>query len=123
MKITCGTDVIEIARIKEAIEKNESRFISEIYTDNEIEYCNSKNAMKYQHYAARFAAKEALFKAVSCYLNNKYEITWKDIEIKNNENGKPEIMYKTDKLEGISIDLSMSHCKEYAVATAIAVKN
>lgn len=121
MNITCGTDIIEIARIKEAIEKDGEKFLKEIYTEKEIAYCESKKTVKYQHYAARFAAKEAIFKAVSCYLNNKFELTWTDVEIKNNSRGKPEVADITNKLKGINIDLSISHCKEYASAVAVAV--
>lgn len=122
MKITCGTDIIEIERIKNAIEKEGEKFLNQVYTDKEIEYCESKKMVKYQHYAARFAAKEAIFKAISGYLNNKFELTWKDVEIKNNNKGKPEVCYKTNKLKEITIDISISHCKEYATATAIAIQ-
>ena len=95
MKITCGTDIIEISRIKEDIEKIGESFINRIYTENEIKYCESKKNQKYQHYAVRFAAKEAVFKAISEFLDNKYSISWKDIEILNNSQGKPIV-----KLEG-----------------------
>ena len=65
MQITCGTDIIEIDRIKENIEKLEDKFKNRIYTEKEIEYCESKKAQKYQHYAGKFAGKEAVFKAIS----------------------------------------------------------
>ncbi len=86
MKITCGTDIIEIDRIRKAIEEQNEKFLNEVYTEYEIEYCDSKNAVKYQHYAARFAAKEAIFKAISNKLENKFELTWKDVEIINDKN-------------------------------------
>ena len=98
MNVTCGTDIIEITRIKEAIEKEGERFLHEIYTKEEIAYCESRKNAKYQHYAARFAAKEAIFKAVSCYLKNKFELSWTDVEIKNNSEGKPEVLSKTNKI-------------------------
>ena len=75
MQVLCGTDIIEISRIKEAIEKEKINFIERVYTKKEIEYCEGKNKNKYQHYAARFAAKEAVFKALSQLLNNKYDLT------------------------------------------------
>ena len=62
MNITCGTDIIEIERIKESIENIGEKFLKRVFTDKEIEYCESKKVQKYQHYAARFAAKEATFK-------------------------------------------------------------
>ena len=119
MKITCGTDIIEIKRIQEALEKYEDKFKNEVFTENEIKYCESHKNQKFQHYAARFSAKEAIFKAISSKLNNNY--CWKDFEILNNNNGKPEVnlKIKIDELE--SIDISISHCKEYAVASVVAL--
>ncbi len=120
MNITCGTDIIEIERIKKSIEDTNGKFINEIYTKNEIEYCENRKRQKYQHYAARFAGKEAVFKAISIILENKYDISWKDIEIIDDQNGRPHINFinKTfDKL--ISIDISLSHCKEYAIAYVV----
>ena len=120
MKITTGTDIIEIERIKKSIEETEGKFCERVYTEKEIEYCESKNAQKYQHYAARFAAKEAVFKAISSLLENKYDIGWKDVEILNDENSRPYVNILSEKVKSIeSIDISMSHCKQYAVATVV----
>ena len=119
MEITCGTDIIEISRIKESIETQKEKFLNKIYTEKEIEYCESKKNQKYQHYAARFSAKEALFKAISKYLDDKYYLSWKDIEIINDKNGRPEIKL-LKQVEGIKqIDISISHCKEYATANVV----
>ena len=117
MQITCGTDIIEIERIKESIEDLGKKFLNRIYTQKEIEYCESKKGQKYQHYAARFAAKEAIFKAISKELNDKYEIGWKDMEIFNDEQGRPQVKIKEVQKE--NIDISISHCKEYAVAMVV----
>ena len=121
MKITCGTDIIEIKRIKESIDTLGDRFLNKIYTEKEIEYCESKKAQRYQHYAARFAAKEAVYKAVSIYLNDKYALNWKDAEIINNEQGRPEVKLLKSIQQIKEIDISMSHCKEYAVANVVVV--
>ena len=123
MKIYTGTDIIEIERVKNSIENIGKKFIEEIYTPKEIEYCESKKNAKYQHYAARFAAKEAIFKAVSKLLNNKFDISWKNAEIVNDENGRPYINFLNTKImEKIEdIDISISHCKEYAVATVVVM--
>lgn len=123
MKIYTGTDIIEIERVKNSIENIGKKFIEEIYTQKEIEYCESKKNAKYQHYAARFAAKEAIFKAVSKLLNNKFDISWKNAEIINDENGRPYINFLDTKImEKIEdIDISISHCKEYAVATVVVM--
>lgn len=117
MGITCGTDIIEIERIKQSIEKLENSFLNRIYTDREIQYCESKKKQKYQHYAARFAAKEAVFKAISKGLEDKYKINWKDIEIVNNSQGRPAVFM--NGIEQKNIDISISHCKEYAIATVV----
>ncbi len=122
MKVKCGIDIIEISRIKESIESLGQRFLNKIYTDKEIEYCESKGRVKYEHYAARFAVKEAAFKAVSEEVKDKYSISWKDIETLNDENGRPrtEILFLSNKrLE--NIDVSISHCKEYAVANVVVL--
>lgn len=122
MKIRCGTDIIEIHRIQESIETMGDKFINKIFTPKEKEYCESKNAQKFQHYAARFAAKEAAFKAISECLNDKYAISWLDIEIENNENGRPQV--KIEKIDSNmikDIDVSISHCKEYACANVVVM--
>lgn len=124
MEIFTGTDIIEIERIKNSIENLEGKFEKEIFTQREIEYCESKNKAKYQHYAARFAAKEAIFKAVSKLLKNKFELSWKDAEILNDENGRPYISFINsdigDRID--SIDISISHCKLYATASVVLIK-
>lgn len=123
MRILTGTDIIEINRIKESIESLGETFKNKIYTKKEIEYCESKRNAKYQHYAGRFAAKEAIFKAVSELLNDKFEISWKDAEILNDINGKPKIEFTSKELEDKieSIDISISHCREYAVANVAII--
>lgn len=122
MQITTGTDIIEIERIKESIESLGEKFLTRVFTQNEIAYCESKKNVKYQHYAARFAAKEAVFKAISGLLNDKYEIKWQNIEITNDQTGRPIVNLigiKIEKLE--SCDISLSHCKQYATASAVAI--
>lgn len=122
MKIKSGVDIIEIDRIRESIESTQGKFCERVYTQTEINYCESKRNQKYQHYAARFAAKEAVFKAISDGLENKYEISWKDIEILNKENGKPYVKLLNVNMEEFEdIDLSISHCKDYAVANAVVL--
>ena len=117
MFITCGVDIIEIDRIKSSIEELGDHFLNKVYTKKEIEYCESKKVQKYQHYAARFAAKEAIFKALSENIDDKYSICWKDFEVLNDEKGRPYVQINginTDNIE--NIDISISHCKQYAVA-------
>ena len=122
MKISCGTDIIEIERIKQSIIDMEEMFLERIYTKKEIQYCESKKQQKYQHYAARFAAKEAIFKAISSKLESKYAIGWKNIEVINDDNGRPHIYWIDIKINELEeIDISISHCKTYATANVVAV--
>jgi holo-[acyl-carrier protein] synthase len=117
MKVTCGTDIIEIDRIKNSIEELGDKFLDRVFTKKEIDYCESKKNQKYQHYAARFAAKEAAFKAISWKIEDKYKICWKDIEVENDKQGRPILKITNIDLKDIeNIDISISHCKNYAVA-------
>lgn len=121
MQIKSGIDIIEVERIKNSIDEN---FLNKVYTENEIQYCESRKKNKYQSYAARFAVKEAAFKAISTLIKDKYSISWKNVETINNETGKPSIKFisltkdvekELAKIE--SIDVSISHLEKYAVAT------
>lgn len=117
MRISCGTDIIEINRIKDSIENSDGKFLERVFTDAERQYCESKKSQKYQHYAARFAAKEAVFKAISIKVEDKYSICWKDIEILNTEQGRPYVNLQRIEFDDIEqIDISVAHCKEYAIA-------
>lgn len=122
MDITCGTDIIEIERVKKLVDDAKEEALYKIYTKAEIEYCESRHAMKYQHYAARFAAKEAVFKAISSKLNNKYDISWNDVEVLNDEKGRPSVHFIKKSINNIkSIDISLSHCKEHAISVVTVV--
>ncbi len=113
-----GVDIIDIPRIKKMIE-SDLQFVEKVFTETEIQYCQSK-FRKEIHFAARFAAKEAFFKALGT--GWRYGMRWQDICVKNDELGKPEITL-IDKTEAFfrenectRINLSISHTKEYAVA-------
>ena len=119
MKVKTGIDIIEIERVKQCIEETDGKFCERVYTAKEIEYCESKKAQKYQHYAARFAAKEAVLKAISQTLKSKFDIEWKEIEILNDENGRPYVNLLKKEINIDEIDISISHCKTYAVANVV----
>lgn len=121
MQVKTGTDIIEVERIKDSIEKLGDKFLNRVFTENEIIYCEEKNITKYEHYAARFAAKEAIFKAISPLLDNKFSIDWTNIEILNDNQGRPYAVLSKENLKNINIDISLSHIKEYALATAVVV--
>lgn len=125
MIIKTGIDIIEVKRIKESIELYGEKFLERIYTKNEIEYCEKKNVKKYESYAARFAAKEATLKAISEMINNKFDISWTEIEIINSENGKPRVELSESLIEKfnikseINIEISLSHIEETAIASVV----
>lgn len=118
MQIKNGIDIIEVNRIKESIEQFGESFLDRLFTKREQEYCEKSKIMKYQHYAARFAAKEAIFKAISENIENSKELLWRRIEITNNENGKPKVNFIDYELKGlVCMDLSVSHINNYAIAS------
>lgn len=120
MVLGIGIDIIEIDRIKESIEKLGDRFLKKIYTQKELDYCNSK-ASKYQHYAARFAAKEAIYKAISSYC--RQGISWQEAEIYNEANGMPSVKLY-GKLKNFlgddkELKITISHSNNYVTCFAI----
>ena len=117
MKVTCGTDIVEIGRIKKSFDNFEERFCEKIFTPTEQNYCDGFKENKYEHYAARFAAKEAVYKALSDYNG---ELDWKDIEVNNQTNGRPYVELAVDIPELKQIDITLSHCKTYATAYVVA---
>jgi holo-[acyl-carrier protein] synthase len=126
MKVTCGTDIIEIYRIRESIEELGEAFLKRIYSLDEIEYCESRKKQKYQHYAARFAAKEATFKAISSLLPLRISFGWKDIEVTKDGQGRPSIVLAQIIQEQLkqyieNIDISLSHCNQYATANVVVL--
>jgi len=118
MNICVGTDIIEIERIEKAIQN--TKFVKKIFTEKEKEYCENKKVQKYQSYAGKFAAKEAIYKALSEKIK---DYKWTDFEILNYNNGKPYVNLKL-KIQGLQkIELSISHCNTYAVAYVVAIFN
>ena len=117
MRVKCVVDIIEIKKIIESIEQLGETFLNKIYTKKEIQYCESKGKTKYEHYAARFAVKEAAFKALSEGVEDKYQISWKDVETSNDENGRPEVEILFLNPKNVeNVDVSISHCRDYAIA-------
>lgn len=120
MVLGIGIDIIEIDRIKETIEKYGERFLNKVYTKDELDYCLKKNN-KFQHLAARFAAKEAVFKAMES--SWKKGMSWKDIEINNEPSGMP-VVKLNGKLKSFlasdkNLKISMSHSDNYVTCIAL----
>ena len=107
-----GIDIIEVRRIKNSAEKN-PRFLQRIFTPQEITYCQGKRN-KYQHLAARFASKEAFFKALG------KRIKWTDVELVNLASGKPQLNIKAPERSSFRcVHVSVSHLADYAAAVVI----
>jgi len=122
MLIGLGADIIETERIRNLIKRSGDTFLNRCFNKDEIEYCNSK-ANRYQHYAGKFAAKEAVFKALKTYWIEGFK--WKEISIINDNYGAPEarlsglMKERADELKITMIHISISHCHQYAVAIAL----
>lgn len=120
-----GIDIVEVFRMRDAINKWGDNFLTKVFTDKEIRYSNSKRFAP-QHFAARFAAKEAVVKAFG--VARRYPLNWTDIEIFNDGEGKPVILFSNDALKlkkrkkVSEVVVSMSHSKNYAVANVILLK-
>jgi len=117
-----GIDLIEIERIKKAKNRWGKRFLERVYTPNELEYCLRKRYPE-TSLAGRFAAKEAVMKALGTGLSSG--VRWKDIEILNDRKGKPEVLLygKTKNLIGKrKVLISISHTKEDAIAQALILR-
>lgn len=119
-----GIDVVDTARISESIERFGDRFLDRIFTPAERAYCDPMNASA-RHYAARFAAKEAIAKALGTGIGS--DLAWTDMEILRNPQGKPGVTLSGAGLafmkanEIVEIQISLSHADHHAAANAIAI--
>ena len=122
--IGLGTDITECLRIARMIERHGELFINRVYTPYEIAYCQSRKQAT-QHFTGRWAAKEAILKALGT--GWRRGISWRDMEIRNDPLGKPVIAIRggvgdvCEKLGIREILVTISHCRAYATAVAIAV--
>lgn len=123
MVIGIGIDIIEIARIRSSIDTFGDSFLNKIYTKTELDYCLAKYN-KYQHLAARFAAKEAIYKALATGWEK--DATWKNMEITNEPNGLPVVTFfgklKEFLADDKDIKISISHSDNYVTCVAIIFK-
>ncbi len=120
MILGIGIDIIEIDRIKQSVDKFGDAFLNKIYTQNELDYCLAKYN-KFQHLAARFAAKEAIYKALSGTWEKV--ASWKNIEITNEQNGLPVVKFSGKLKDYLSNDkdikISISHSDNYVACVAL----
>ena len=123
MILGTGIDIVEVLRIAQMIERHGELFIRRVYTDHEIAYCSTKKAAT-QHYAGRWAAKEAVLKALGTGWVRG--ISWRDVEVRHKPGGAPTVALRGGAKEvlersGIThMHISISHCRSHAIAYAIA---
>jgi holo-[acyl-carrier protein] synthase len=117
-----GIDVVEVSRIKSSLDEFGERFLTRIFTESEREYC-LKQKRPELHFAARFAAKEAIAKAFGTGIGK--EVGWLDMEIVRRPSGEPEVKLsgaalKHSQARGITqVMVSLTHAKHYAAANAV----
>ncbi len=111
--IGTGVDITEVRRIRQAIEKWGNSFLDRVFTEEELRNARVRSSL-YQHLAGRFAAKEAIYKALG-----DDTLNWKDIQVLNDPRGKPYCVFLNGKGRKAEVHLSISHVKTYAVANAI----
>lgn len=117
-RITVGVDIIEIDRIEQAISSWQNSFLKRVYTEAEVDICQNRA----QSFAARFAAKEAIMKALG---TGMWGLKWRDIEITQKTSGAPDVKLhgsaqnKARELGITSFSLSLSHSRKYAVAMVV----
>jgi holo-[acyl-carrier protein] synthase len=122
-RVSIGSDIVEVARVERLINRYE-RAERRLFTDAEIDYCRARRNW-HEHMAARFAAKEAVLKALGTGLGPG--MRWTDVEVVNEENGRPVVRLSGEvaayaEREGVrQVELSISHTSGLALAQALAV--
>jgi holo-[acyl-carrier protein] synthase len=123
--VSIGIDIIEVARIREVLSRT-PRFAERVFTPSERAYCDSRGAVAAQHYAARFAAKEAALKAFQTGWRGG--ISWQDVEISARESGAPFLIFYGpvhllfQKSGATAAHLSISHTTQHAIAQVVLEK-
>lgn len=115
MILGMGVDIVEIERVEQALMRRPS-LVGRLFTPEEVRYCEARPGSRYAHYAGRFAAKEAVAKALG------RSMSWRDVAVQNDALGKPMAVLSGRAQEaaaGGSIYLSISHSRDYAVAQAV----
>ena len=111
--IGTGVDITEVSRLRRAVEKWGDSFLNRIFTKQELDNAKTRGSL-YQHLAGRFAAKEAVFKALG-----DAKLNFKEVQILNDKDGKPYCSVRNGRDKKINVLISISHVKNYAVANAI----
>lgn len=116
MIVGTGVDITEVRRLRQAVDKWGDDFLGRVFTAEELRNAKTRGSF-FQHLAGRFAAKEAVFKA----LGDK-QLSWKDLQILNDKEGKPYCVFLNRRTDKVEVHVSISHVKTYAVASAVVTK-
>lgn len=116
MILGTGVDITEVSRLRKAVEKWGNDFLLRVFTKEELENAKTRGSL-YQHLAGRFAAKEAIFKAMG-----DAKLNWRDVQILNDKEGKPCCRILNGRGKKIDVHISISHVKTYATAFAIVTQ-
>ena len=124
MKILQGIDLVKVVRMEQMIRRSGKSFLNRVFSASEQAYCGAKR-MKFEHYAARFAAKEAVLKALK--IRPRKGLRLSGIEVRHEATGKPFIAFNAESRRQFhlpakaQIELSIAHEREYAIATVVIV--
>ena len=122
MRLATGVDLLEIQRLRDAVATHGKKFLQRVFTERELE----ANAQKMESLAARFAAKEAVAKALGCGIG---DVSWKEIEVLRAESGAPQLVLhgaaeRLAREQGLATwSLSLSHSQSHAIAMVVAIGN
>lgn len=116
MILGTGVDITEVRRLKQAVEKWGDDFLKRLFTEDELENAKKRGSL-YQHLAGRFAAKEAIFKAMG-----DPKLSWQDVQILNDKEGRPVCSILNKRGKSLIVHISISHVKNYATAIAVITK-
>ena len=121
LPIGCGVDVVELARFRQALARGGHAFMRRVFTKHEEAYAKRRRRTTLLHLAGRFAAKEAVIKAISQVAPRRI-LAMNQVEVRNDRLGRPSIILRDGRKSRIQIHVSLSHVDSVAVASAIAIR-
>lgn len=123
--IGIGSDIVECLRIGRMIDQHGEQFLTRVFTEREMRYCQGRRHAT-EHFAGRWAAKEAILKALGTGWSRG--LTWTELEIRNEPTGQPKVLIcgaakeVAQNLRVSDILITISHCRAYATAYAVAIR-
>ena len=120
--IGCGIDVVELVRFRRALSRGGEAFLRRVFTKQETAYARARRRTTLLHLAGRFAAKEAVIKALS-QLDPRRVVAMHQVEIRNDRLGRPHVILHDGPAGRVTVHISLSHVNSVAVASAIAIRS